>query len=500
MASEDRTRHERLRALLPRVYATDPRTSVLGALLDVLGDELRSFDRATERAQRDKWLTTAEAPPEVATNGTIALDREPWPLEHLGALLDLLRQPWEVDEEAYRRRVALLARLVTTGLATPRSILMFTVTALGAEPCPALEREDDATVALGFPADRVARCRTCRGGRELPTEPCPWRAEHTLSAGLVDNPRIQLRVSRTSVIAEADSSGTIRFESNSLFSDRPALEVTVATTPTPPAGTLVVPSFRSRQTRERIVVLHALAPGQTLSILPVSPHDPSVAPHRQRWVDRPPAGNPSAPEVHIDGVLAPDVPVILFRDDGFDAARFDVSAFGDDGGVQTFDDALFDVASFDYDPTHGALEVTTPAVVPGVNTWDYVPLGLDDVLLALERLPPEVPAPAAPAIGSASLQPVAVRLRWWSRPAALFALRIPPTAAVLDVAAKGGAQYLRRMVERVRPVGVTALIEFPLPAFRDVLDPADTEVLVEIEVPPTGSFDATVFDFSLLSA
>lgn len=479
MTVEDRVRHERLRALLPRTYATDPRDSVLGALLDALADGLRSFDRATERALRDKWVATAaphrKPEPEPPYSWLeIALAGEPEPLERLGSLLDLLRQPWELDEQAYRRRITLWGPLMARGLATSRSILMFAVSALGSEPCPGLDHVDDTTTAFGFEAWRVARCRACRGGREIPTGPCPLREDATLTEritmSLVDNPRVAMRVSRASVRPDSSGRATIRFENNSLFPDRPEIEITLP----PSLAGPVVPSFRSRQTGELVVVLHALEPGQTLSILPRSPHDASQPHHLQEWVDRPTGSSPPSSVVRINGVTT-TVPVLVFPRPGFDQARLDEASFLPDAP--------------------GALEVTTPAVVPGNNTWDYMPLRPDEVLAAVAELPAVVP----PAVEMPDLQPVAVRLRWWARPIAHFSIRIPPNDTVRAAVDGGRIGYLRRMLERTRPVGVTFLIELPEPPFRDALDPTDTEIATTEDWPAVGAFDVSIFDFSLLS-
>lgn len=479
MAIEDRSRHDRLRALLPRAYATDARDSVLGVLLDALADGLRGFDQATERALRDKWLATAEAtraPIDTPPVVTIELGGEPRPLEHLGSELDLLRQPWEADEQAYRGRVALLAPRITRGLGTTRSLLSFSITALGGEPCPLLERSGDATIALGLPPGRLARCRACHGGQDMPSGPCPLRAESTMSARLVDNPRGVVGLRREAVDPGHGGSATIHFDSDSLFADRPELELRI---PPDVAQAHVVPSFRSRQTGERIVVAHVLRPGETLRILPQSPNDPNLPPHMQQWVDRP---NPLSAVARVSGIAPEqDVPIISILGVSFDGARFGVDRFAPEGDAPRFDTGHFDDSSFDVAAAGGRLDVTTPAVVPGANTWDYVPLAPH----VLAGLPGEPAAGAEPLDldAEADLQPVALRLRWWTRPTARFQLRIPLTPTVRGVVALGAADYLRRMVDRVRPAGVTAVIDFLEPPIRESLDPSDGHHEVVLSIP-----------------
>lgn len=492
MATEDRTRHERLRALFPRAYATDPRDSVLGALLEVLADGLRSFDQTIERALRDKWLATAEPHrrPEGETSEQwleAALAGEPEPLEHLGVLLDLLRQPWERDEEAYRRRLAVLAPLMTRGLANVRALLYFSLTALGAEPCSGLERSGDGTTtAFGLEPGRRARCATCRGGRIAPTGPCPMRPEHEIMrASLVDNPHRVARLQRSPLTLGPDGTAIVRFTSQSLFDDRPELELSV---PNDATGTPFMASFRSHQTGERIVVEHPLVIGDTLSILPRSPHDPTQPARDQLWVDRPAGSNPPvsvARIVHADGQSSV-APITVFRDVVFEGARFDLDRFAPEDATGA-----------------GEPEVTVPAIVPGANTWDYIPLGATGASLA-------VPPPGASPVGTG---PVTLRLRWWTRPIARFLVRIPITPTVRSTLDEGAAEHVRRMIHRVRPVGVLPIIDFVEPLVPETLDLVDAtpglglsiieplspidDLLDDHEIVP-GVFDVTLFDATLL--
>lgn len=500
MTTEDRTRHDRIRTLFPRAYATSSRDSVLGVLLDALAEGLRGLDHATERALRNKWLATAEAPREPVDSGISAPARDsaaretlmrvelggaPRPLEQIGSALDLLRQPWEVDPHAYRARIAALAPLMTRGLATPRVLLSFTIGALGGEPCPRLEWDGDGTTAIGLPPGRLARCRACRGGRRRPAGPCPLRADATMSASLVDNPRRVVRLEREAVPTGNDEPAQIHFDSDSLFHDRPELELRVPAgntprfedsrfdvTSFPELRGQIVPSFRSRQTNERIVVVYALAPGDTLTILPHVPYDPDVPPHQQRWVDRPTSANPFPPVVRVNGRDV-DAPVIVFHGVTFDGARFGIDRFAPDSDAPRFDAGHFDLATFDQAAAAGRLEATTPTVVPGANTWDYTSLDAGAVAAVLASLPPETPLPPAPVVDTTNLPPVTLRLRWWTRPVSRFLLRIPSTPAVRESVALGAASYVRHMVERVRPVGVEARVDFLEPPFREVLEPSD---------------------------
>ncbi len=538
MAVEDRVRHRRLRSLFPQAYATSPKDSALGVLLETLAGRLRDLDHATERAQRDKWLATADgsrdpvpfevpgggsAQPALAGATTLDLGEVVRPLEHLGSGLDLLRQPWEVDEQAYRGRVSQLARLLTGGLGTTQALVSFCIGALGAETCPQLERNADTTTGFGLEPGSLARCRTCQGGTAAPSGPCPLREQSTMSVSLVDSPRRRVQLERQSLRVGEDGTATINFRSESLFADRPEIELRVPDT----GAAHVVPSFRSLQTGERIIVARVLEPGNTLSILTTSPHDPSLPPHRQRWVDRPPGSNLLNALVRVDGV-DDNSPVIVIRSASFNGARFGQSRFADETAVEPrFNAAYFDQATFDSLPA-GSIEIDAPAVVAGVNTWEYAPLDRDglDAALAVVAAAGET-VPQVPDIVDADPQPVALQLRWWTRPAARFLIRIPLTDAVRRVVAQGAADYVRRMVERVRPVGVTPIIDFLEPPIRESLEPSDrltdvelswqdaiepavvaisepelpAEVLDSLDVGAFGGiFDVTPFDFSLFES
>lgn len=511
MSIEDRTRHERLRALLPQAYATDPRDSALGVLLDVLGDGLRDLDQAAERALRDKWLATAEADRDpldsLGTASTIELGGTPKPLEFLGAALDLLRQPWEVDEEAYRARVALLAPLLSHGLGTVRALLTFSITALGGEPCPKLTRAGDTTTAIGLAPGRHARCRECRAGGGALVGACPLRDEAIMTASLVENPRAIMRLSRQSLQPGNDGQATIRVESDSLFADRPELELRVPVI-NPQRfdeqyfdeaeflddDALVVPSFRSRRTSERIVIAQPLRSGDVLTILPISPHDPGIPDHLQKWVDHPPGSNRVTPVVRINGT-EPDVPVILFTGVSFDGARFG-DRFAPEDDLPQFDLGAYDEASFDEAGAPGTQEVTTPAVLPGIDIWDYVPL--DRAGLEAARAAVSLDTPASLEMGDADTRPVSLRLRWWTRPATTAIVRIPLDDAVRRAIGLGAAEYVRALVDRVRPIGVTVAIEFVEPPYRESLEPiVGLRELGMTLVEPLLPLDATRFGPSL---
>lgn len=517
---EDRTRHDRLRSLLPRIYATDPQGSALGVLLEVLADRLREADGAIERGQRDKWLLTASgarergAEPEGSALPTVDLGDRPRPLEHIGAGLDLLRQPWEVDTEAYRGRVRLLAPLLAGGLGTPRAIAAVALSSLGSEPCPVLERGEGETRGHGLPPGSLVRCRTCRGGQRPPAgTPCPRRSDATMSVSVVDNPRRRVVLTRRQLRPDAGGEARIHFDGESLLADRPELVLRV---PEDAAGAGVLPRFLSLATGEEMIVARLLGPGDVLYVRGRSPHDPNVPPQRQRWVDCPPNFAAAPPDVRVGDDV--DIPVIVSRG----GARFDADAF--DEGVFYSTGVIREEGGLGLEHLH------VPSVVPGRNTWVYQAMGRAEFEAALANLDPTADLAALPDASTVPVEPdtseVRLELRWWARAPSRFSVRIPRTAAVQAALAVGAADYLRRMIDRVRPLGVLPIIDFVQPLVSETIEPGDRLRAVGLgmredvdprdgvvpqgldlgeAVEPTdgggfiGMFDVTVFGFSVFS-
>lgn len=716
MATQDRTRHDRLRGLLPRAYATDPQSSALGTMLEVLAEGLASSDLAIETALRDRWLATsagprpaleavappgwlrdervpaiqraaaradgerlalrvarllapdpgrtlrspletarvlvgerllapraedfadeasaltrlqqllaplglnplAQAPVEleftlegeapqpdaldlrirrlwarwllpgealeallapagavtalvllrgplddgpyraafdqlradlrgltpVRTPGlpTLSMARPPQPLELLGAALDLRRQAWETDVEAYRTRVRILGPMLTRGLATPRVMLAATLTSLASEPCPVLERpEPDSTHGFGLPPGTLARCPLCQGGRLVPPpgSVCPMRERASMEATVTDNPRTRAKLVRSRLAPSdgaATADGRIRVRNDSLFSARPTLELRVPGPGEVPADTRVVPSLRSSTTGEEMVVPAVLGPGDRLVIRPASDYDSSLPRHKQVWVD-PPAGEallPARAEIHREGGSLELVDVVLFAD----GPRFDQARFSSVGDQAYFDEGHWDQSYWDENQvpdqanksTFAATSQakTTPELRPGDNDWRYVALSKAQVASLVSDYGLEVDdleLDGAVDFPSATTK-VALELRWWTRPPARFRVRVQLGPAVLRALEAGAASYLRRMIERVRPAGVHPILDFALePFIEDGVRPevradqlalseridADPQSLLEIgqtqpepvdpgeQVGFIGIFNVTLYDISLFA-
>lgn len=522
MAIDDRTRHDRLRGLMPDVYATDPATSALGQLLEVLADRLRDVDRALERALRDKWLSLASGARSLLDDTELVdLHGPRLPLELLGAALDLVRQPWETDHEHYRNRVRLLAPLLARGLGTPRVVLAFALTALHSEPCPVLERTDDETTGWGMPPRTLARCRTCQGGNVPPQgASCPLREQAIMRATVTDTPRTRAQLQRLALTPEATANnGTgiltarLRVRSNSLFSARP--DITLQSL----SDTPIVPSFRSLRTGEQLVVAHAVGAEETLEIHPDSLHRTGVPRHAQYWVDHPPGAARNRPRAWVtDGQRTTRIEDKLFLVRG---ARFDHGRFVDDH----VSDADPDVehTRFAVTTRHEAVTSEPTGLLPhldsievplGDSTWVYQPLdraGLGDALADVAQT--DVLGPRFDFVRFASVSgdpddgpqtrfatgtdalvaapetvepvPVDLTLGWWTRPPACFRVRIPRTAAVTTALAHGAGDYLRQIIERVRPAGTHAVIDIAEPAFVESVVPADRLLAIEVRAPVT---------------
>ncbi|MFV8750434.1 hypothetical protein ACNOYE_07770 [Nannocystaceae bacterium ST9] len=651
MAIEDRTRHDRLRSLLPRTFATEPSNSALGVVVEVLADALRETDQFVERALRDRWLRTssgsrsllpvivatrpsgwlsgpslpnamrvaaqadadalslrvaglyasgptdarvivgefdeplydeqfettdaalermrvllkplklslASAAPEaieartttagnplvwarwqlsnealelglasagpftalillrgpIATAGyrssfdallagltglsdgerpplpEVSLDGPQLPLELLGAALAIGRQPWESDHEAYRNRVRILGPLLAEGLGTPRVLLAATLTSLGSEPCPVLERpESDSTRGYGLPPRSLDRCRVCKGGKRVAADAvCPLRSRAIMRARVTDNPRTRSVLTRTSLDPAPNldevvgGAGRIRVRNDSLFSARPEIVLSVPSEAAP--ETKVIPSFRSLTTGEEIVLPAVIRPGEVLTVRPAQPSNPPLR-HQQYWVD-PPSGEFALParawiRREVDGIveITELQEVSLFAQ----GPRFDQARFASASDSAVFDEGHWDQTTWDESDAPPPLnaytfaavsrKAETPELRPGNNDWIYRPLsGADlDSLLTDYQLDAEELG-LADLEFAASTERVSLELRWWTRPPARFRVRVIRTPAVERALASGAAETMRQMIDRVRPVGVLPIIDFALEPFVDQVDPED---------------------------
>jgi hypothetical protein len=261
MSVEVTRRLARLREVLPSVYDTRPDDSQLGTVLLRVAEELASIDEAQRRVLHDRWVAFACG--SASTYGDLpALDR-------LGALLDTPRlssaHPTE-DAEAYRARVAITARALTGGMATPHTLLSLALAAVGTETCPKLQTrlaprrspEDpwlvEATDARGMPPGTHRRCAGCR----KPGTPCPQAAKATAEAFLVENPVTALKRQ-----VQAAYWQPFPVENRSLTTDRPVIRLK-------PLGAepLSNPAIQNRATGEIVLFQGFIRAGEHLVLSP----------------------------------------------------------------------------------------------------------------------------------------------------------------------------------------------------------------------------------------
>lgn len=463
---------------------------------------------------------TADLPSSLPT---IDLAGFPHPLELLGAALALHRQPWEADVESYRNRIRILAPMLSQGLATPRVMLAFALTSLHTEPCPILDQQSDSTRGYGLPPRTLDRCRVCQGGQRRPPNPtqlaifdhssfddasfdsrksnfaalCPMASRATIEATITENPRTRVRFTRSRLDLTATSPDVrLHIYNDSLFSARPQIVLRVLSEHHEP----VVLRLRSLTTGEEVIIPRQLHGGDGLTIRPASPWQSGPA-HQQFWVD-PPSGEQLLPArawvIHDDDTLEPLADDLVMYAEG---PRFGKARFGGPSDAALFDDALFDDVQFDTPEPDAETEqfrfakaelgLLTPALVPGDNQWLISTLS-DEQLRQLSQDYESVPPPGNEF--DAALVPFSLELSWWTRPPARFRIRIPRVPAVERVVALGAATYLRRLVERVRPAGVQAIIDFAVEPIREPLTP---EVGFSLDVRAYEALEPTVDNVAL---
>ncbi len=443
-----RRRRERLLALLPRLYATRP-DSALGTLVDVLAGRLAELDEATDRVLRDKWVALAGGEPRW--------DSGPHPLERLGAVLELPREPWE-DVEPYRRRLRQSAPVLTQGTTTVRAMLTLAAAALDTELCPRLARlpsgkesAADTTLGLGMRPGTVAGCPGCA----TPGETCVYApqeglADLTTHTGtspiqarllLTDNPV----TARSLVLAGLGHDDTFQVDNPSLAADRPVVMLRAL-------EPLHFPMLRNTRSNGATLFAGELKEGEVLTLRPrrdaadtapfegYAPEGPAL----QRLTQ--PTGR--AFVSRLDGQLE-DVSDRIFYLHG--GARFDVDRFAGNESPESTGArfALLDES------------VLTPLIEPGLGTWVYRGYAKRDIRALADaelvrRLEPEAPE-------QTTAGRVELTLEWWTRPPASFRLRIPMMPARGQEESGAVKELVRRTVERARAAGIRVAVDFPAP-------------------------------------
>jgi hypothetical protein len=477
-----RAHRDRLLGLLPRIYTAQPDDSAVGVLLGAMAAALANFDRDLTRALHDRWVVLAGG--EAVAGGASAIER-------LGALIGLPRLGADQDRpqdhenaEAYRRRLRIAARILTTGLATPRAILSLALATLGADPCPLLQqkrdpgRSPDITRAWGVAHGRRGGCAVCRGGtvpavsmsRLAATPGCPLRIEAIVEAVLAENPptpcstQARLRIGRSMPIDNA-----------SLIADRPVVTMGA------PLVAIPYPALQNRETGQTMLYAGVLRKGETLTVLPAmiaaetGPFATDAGNAEHAWLG-----------IHPDGQAIVTGPDGRQRDVGGSifyiwGARFDDpdTVFGGPGGNGTSFAVL-------------GGGIRTPQLRPGRDEWRALSFGnpestFDDDTSRFAAPDAERGTSFAKIdVAAASLDPVRAKalldeigraetadatpdeildigLSWVARPPATFRLSIPRSEAVDAAERRGAVAALRDIIDLARAAGIQALIDLPRP-------------------------------------
>jgi hypothetical protein len=391
----------------------------------------------------------------------------------LAALLPLL----EAEPTAsYRARMQITVAVTSAGLTTPRALLALAIADLGAEPCPKMKRSGDATVARAMALGTLRRCPAC-GDDQLT---CP--NDPLFDAWITEQPAqvAQSTVSATSLREVF----TIR--NDSLIADRPVLTVSAS-------KPVSYPAIQSRSSGEIVLYADDLLPGATLRLLPQIDADEARAakshdrPVSHDWLLRSPRGR--AELVDLLGGPVRDVGASIYYLWG---SRFDEAAskFGGEGvaGMRcgVLDQAIRSPQLRPGDNDWMMLNFAAPAYrfdaptsrLAGGNVKDGAHFALVDQSIAgsdakfastlftvLERA-----TSLADGADSSDAPRFRVEVDWVTRPPFLFHLRVPKNGWVLAAELRGAVALLVKDVDRARPVGVRARVDFPEPVYVERLE------------------------------
>lgn len=449
--------------------------------------------RHWEPVLRRHWEMLA-LEPDARPSGADALGR-------LGGLLGLARmgrrhtravdtsatESYEVreDMEAFRRRIRHTARVLGQGLTNPQALLELALVTLGTEPCARHRLDRDTLIAHGVAPGTTARCQGCQGAL---VETCPNAAGWLVEARITDNPLRRMSWSPPTACRPGDA--PFKVPSASLVTAVPELRVKAVD------SRVSYPFLQNRDTGEIMLYAGDLEPGEVLSVWPqVEPEERAVfdshdAVNAYPWQPQYPSG--SAVVVRPDGSLRDVSDRICFLTgtrfpeadvDPEDPTAPRYAAEGAAEGVR-FADALnrgdqFDGAEAVLAGPEGDVgahfgsssqRVRTPRLRPGHDAWVYGAYTRDEVRAIVGDHPGGLLEEAPQAVVNGAAEVV---FAWWVRPPALFRLSIPKNAHVLRAAERGALELVARLVQKARAAGVTALVDFPEPPWREEHPMAD---------------------------
>jgi hypothetical protein len=409
---------------------------------------------------------------------------------HSRAVADGRAESFEVREEmeAFRRRITQTARVLGQGLTNPQGLLDLALVSLGTQPCARRTLDRDTLIARGVAPGVGAACAVCRGTAAAGAD-CPNAARWLVEARITDNPLRRCSWSPPTALRPGDPA--FHVDSASLVTAVPELRLKALD------ARVSYPFVQNRDTGEIMLYAGDLEPGEVLSVWPqVEPQEQAVfdsheAVNAYAWQAQYPSG--SAMVVRPDGSLRDVSERICFLTgtrfpdadvDPEDATAPRYAAEGATEGVR-FADALNQGQMFDGDTavfggTDGSTgarfgssgqRVRTPRLRPGRDAWLYGVYTRDEVRAIVGNHPGDLleQAPLAVLPNRAALE-----LAWWVRPPAVFRLSIPKNAWVLQADERGALDLVARLVDKARAAGVTALVDFPEPPWREVHAMADS--------------------------
>jgi hypothetical protein len=566
-------RRARLQDLLPRVYATQPQGSAVGAVLDAMAQTLADFDTQAQRTLHDRWLALACGVPGVAP------DDEQAALDRLGALLQIERLPARIRHEgpavpqpaddgtvglavrfasagdrddalrllsaplqlsvypvaaarigglavragsealelvfgadptiatdagaalpplavltqllvpepteAYRQRLQITETVTGRGLTTLRALLSLAIADLGAEPCPKFRRESDATVGRAVALGSRKRCAACAN----PALPCPKDA--VFDAWITEQPA----QTATWNVPKAPLHQVLTVRNDSLIADRPELTISAN-------RKVSFPALQSLSSGEIVLFAGDLERGYSLRLLPeIAAGEAAAAVSHDRpvshdWLQRSPRGRAELVKAATGQVWDVSDAIFYLSGNRYDEAASRLGGVGVDG------------------MRFGVLEqaVRSPLLGPGDNDWKFIAFAapvyrFDDETSTLAAAASDAAAHFAlldqtiatsdakfaallfqvleksntAAAGDPDTAPVfTLDAQWVARPPFTFQLRVPKNAWVQAADLRGATALLLTDIERARPVGVRARVDFPEPVYRERQEPDEATPLLSI--------------------
>ena len=389
--------------------------------------------------------------------------------------------------EMFRERLRITAAIMAKGLNTPKSILSLAIAALGAYPCPKVESDPaevnaaerylkippDTTSVWGMPPAIRKQCKACTHNDKV----CPHREKAVVKARLIDQPLQPSHARHHNLYLHKE----FRLFNQSLWADRPVLKVQTDSTVTNLA-------FRNLTTGETLAFKGSLHPGQTLSIYPVldeSELEPFQNHERighHHWDTQ--RGKAELKDNGVNGVSRQVNSAMRYlAGSRFDAAD---SVFGAAGQTEGLRFAWVQ------------RRIKTPQLLPNENRWvlltlpdiqlvdedDYKGCRLDEVEAVLGEVGKNrgIRFASQPSLHTPTTDAqITLECAWVSRPTASFRVTIPRNDWVQAAEHRGALELVRSEINRAKPAGVRAWIDFPEPV-REEFHATEAEFALSVKL------------------